>query len=283
MIYDMRAIDLNEWEQTGSGAVGMSYFHKTDPTLMLKFMSEGTRIENIEKELNNSRNVYNLGIPTPNPGEMVTDGKRIGIMFERIKGKRSYAKMIGEEPQNIDALAKEFVAMAKLVHSTPCDTSKFKGIKEFSKEMINGNQFRSDALKEKALNYVFSMPDATTCLHGDLHMGNIIKAGDKSYMIDLLDFSYGHYLFDFGTLGSLIVVMKNMEPIFEREYHCTIAQGTQFWHSVLKEYFGPDTDVNRKIDELRPFIAIKTLCMEKESGIRIPDIAAKEVFSVFGE
>lgn len=281
-ISNMKQINLDDWVQSGSGAVGMSYFHKTDESLMLKFMNAGTDVESIEKELNNSRNIFGLGIPTPKPGELVTDGERLGIVFQRIKGKRSYARIIGEEPENIDALALEFAGLCKELHNTKCDTSKFLDVKKSYGDMIRRNPFRSEGLKSRALAALEALPDTTTCLHGDLHFGNVIKADGKSYFIDLLDFCYGYPLLDFGAMGSLIIVMKNMEEIFEREYHCTVAQGTQFWHMFLKGYFGPDTDVKKKEQELLPYIAIKTLTMEFESNIRIPDISAEEVYSVFG-
>lgn len=278
----MKQIDLNDWTQTGGGAVGMSYFHKNDPSLMLKFMSADVTMEQIEKELAHSRGVYNLGLPTPKPGELVTDGQRNGIIFERIVGKRSFAKMIGEEPENIDNLARQFAEATKLLHSTPCDKTVFPDVKDCFGNMIRDNQFRSDSIKEKALNMLNDMPDTGTCLHGDLHFGNIIQADGKNYFIDLLDFCHGYHLLDFGAIMSLLKVMKYMEPIFEREYHCTIPQATQFWNTFQKAYFGEDIDIAQNEDMLRPYMAIKTLCMETESGIRIPDVAADEVYSVFG-
>lgn len=279
----MRKIDLSEWNQTGGGAVGMSYFHKTDQSLMLKFMNPDTKIENIEKELANSRNVYDLGLPTPRPGELVTDGTRMGIVFERIAGKRSFAKMIGDEPENIDNLAVQFARITKQLHSTPCNKSNFKSVKQLFGEMIKANPFREN-LKEKALNLLDSMPDSDTCLHGDLHFGNIIQSGDgHNYLIDLLDFCYGYYMFDFGAISSLLKAMVPMENIFYREYHCSIAQATQFWITVQKEYFGQDTDLEALDQKIRPFTAIKTLCMETESNICLPDVSANEIYSVLGD
>lgn len=276
----MKLIDLNDWTQTGGGAVGTSYFHKTDPTLMLKFMSADVSMEQIEKELAHSRGVYNMGLPTPRPGELVTDGQRRGLVFERIVGKRSFAKMIGEEPENIDTLARQFAEVTKLLHSTPCDKTVFPNVKDCFGKMIRDNKFRSDSIKEKALNMLNAMPDADTCLHGDLHFGNIIQADGKSYLIDLLDFCYGYPLLDFGAILSLLQVMKYMEPIFVREYHCSLTQAAQFWHTFQKAYFGEDTNIAENEEMLRPYVAIKTLCMETESGVKIPDTPADIVYSI---
>lgn len=39
--------------------------------------------------------------------------------------------------------------------------------------------------KERALNFIDKSPDADTCLHGDLHIGNVITDGRRNFWIDL--------------------------------------------------------------------------------------------------
>ena len=43
--------------------------------------------------------------------------------------------------------------------------------------------------------FVRSVPEAITCLHGDMHIGNVITDGMRDYWIDLGDFAYGNPLF----------------------------------------------------------------------------------------
>ena len=35
--------------------------------------------------------------------------------------------------------------------------------------------------KERALNFIDKSPDADTCLHGDLHIGNVITDGRRNF------------------------------------------------------------------------------------------------------
>lgn len=277
----MKLIDLNDWTQTGGGAVGTSYFHKTDPTLMLKFMSADVKMEQIEKELAHSRGVYNLGLPTPKPGELVTDGKRNGLIFERIVGKRSYAKMIGEEPENIDTLARQFAEVTKLLHSTKCDKAVFPDVKDCFGQMIRDNIFRSDSLKEKALNMLNAMPDTDTCLHGDLHFGNIITARSGRYFIDLGNFCYGYPLFDMGMMEALLMFCTETHERFFHEFHCNYDQATLFWEEALKQYFGQDTDVRKKREELHIYASLRIFTIEPEINERIPEALDDYSYSIF--
>ena len=70
-------IDLNDYVRSGEGANGASYNHKTDPNIMLKIYFRN--FEAAAKELELARKVYEMGIPTPEPGDLITDGERLGI------------------------------------------------------------------------------------------------------------------------------------------------------------------------------------------------------------
>ena len=83
-------INLNDYVRTGEGANGASYNHKTDPNIMMKMYFRNFGAAALELEL--AKKVYNAGIPTPEPGDLVTDGERMGIRFKRIVGKKSYSR-----------------------------------------------------------------------------------------------------------------------------------------------------------------------------------------------
>ena len=83
-------IDLNDYIRVGEGANGASYNHKTDPSVMMKLYFRNFEAAALELEL--AKKVYNMGIPTPEPGDLVTDGTQMGIRFRRIEGKKSYSR-----------------------------------------------------------------------------------------------------------------------------------------------------------------------------------------------
>ena len=72
-----KLIDLNDYVRTGEGANGASYNHKTDPNIMMKLYLRN--FDSARTELEMAKKVYAMGIPTPEPGDLVTDGERMGI------------------------------------------------------------------------------------------------------------------------------------------------------------------------------------------------------------
>ena len=63
-------ISLNDYVLSGGGANGESYDHRTDESVMLKLYFPG-KIQQPLDEMILARKVYELGIPTPEPGEYV--------------------------------------------------------------------------------------------------------------------------------------------------------------------------------------------------------------------
>ena len=90
-------INLNDYVRTGEGANGASYDHKTDPSIMMKMYFRNFEAAALELEL--AKKVFAAGIPTPEPGDLVTDGERIGIRYRRITGKKSYSRACGDNPE----------------------------------------------------------------------------------------------------------------------------------------------------------------------------------------
>ena len=89
MMIEPIRISLDDYVLTGGGFNGESYDHKTDPDVMLKLYFPG-KIRQPLDEMLMARKVYDLGIPSPEPGDyVVTEDGRYGIRFRRIPGKVS--------------------------------------------------------------------------------------------------------------------------------------------------------------------------------------------------
>ena len=112
-------INLNDYVRTGEGANGASFNHKTDPSIMMKLYFRNYEAAALELEL--AKKVYALGIPTPEPGDLVTDGERVGIRFRRLIGKRSYSRACGDEPERAEEYGAEFARLSKKLHSVHVD------------------------------------------------------------------------------------------------------------------------------------------------------------------
>ena len=153
-------IDLNDYVHVGEGANGASYNHKTDPNIMLKIYFRN--FEAAYKELELAQKVYAMGIPTPEPGDLVTDGERLGIRFKRLTGKRSYSRACGDEPERVEEYAREFAQLCKKLHATHVDTTQFENVKDRLYKMLEENPFFTDDQKKKIHDFIAAVPDTDT-------------------------------------------------------------------------------------------------------------------------
>lgn len=264
-------VDLSDYEYAGEGANGASYNHRTDPDILLKLYTRGD-ISLPVRELLTARKVFAAGIPTPEPGDLVTDGKRVGLRFRRIAGKRSFARAIGDEPERVGEYAVKFAEMCRQLHATTVDPSRFINVKDQYLRLLSDNPFFTAVQKEKMAAFIRQVPDAGTALHGDLQFGNVIFAGDDYYFIDLGDFSYGHPMFD---LGMVYISTKINDPSFTRQaFHMEPETASAFWDAFAPAYFGPDADLAACEREVRIFAGLKTLIVERDTRRPMPEFRA---------
>ena len=264
-------IDLDEYEYAGEGANGSSYHHKTDPTVMLKLYRPGVRQQPLD-ELALARKVYAAGIPTPEPGDFVTDGERFGVRFRRIPGKKSFARAIGDEPARVGEYAAIFAQMCRQLHATRVDTSLFENVKDRYLRLLDANPFFTPDQKARVADFIRRAPDADTAIHGDLSFGNAIFDGSQCYFIDLGDFCYGHPLFDLGMV--YLTCKLNDEPFNKDAFHMDNTTSAAFWDAFVPAYFGPDADPAAVEREIRIYAGLKTLIVERDTRRPMPEFRA---------
>ena len=260
-------VDMTDYVQAGEGANGLSYNHRSDPDVMLKLYHPG-KVQQPLDEMLLARKVYAMGIPTPEPGDYVTDGERFGIRFRRIQDKQSYARAIADHPEALERYAGEFAEMCRKLHATRVDTSAFECVKDRYIRLLRDNPFFTVQEKDRLLRFIGDAPDTDTAIHGDLQFGNAIFAGEKRYFIDLGDFCYGYPLFDVGMVYCTAFLS---DPGFVREaFHMEQATAVRFWRFFAAAYFGEDRPVRDIEEEVRPFAGLKTLLVERDMGCPMP-------------
>ena len=265
-------ISLNDYVLSGGGANGESYDHKADPSVMLKLYFPG-KIQQPLDEMRLARKVYELGIPTPEPGDyVVTEDGRYGIRFHRILGKKSYSRATSDNPEKIQQYASEFAEMCLQLHNTHIDTKQFENVKDRYHRLLAENPFFTPDEKAKLSHFIDHVPDEDTAIHGDLQYSNAIFVGDRRYFIDLGDFCYGNHLFDVGMVY-LCCVLSNEDFILET-FHMDKATSTRFWECFAPAYFGTDRSLKSIEEEIRPFAGLKTLIVERDTHRPMPEFRA---------
>ena len=251
-----KLIDLNEWERSGGGGNGWSYINRSDSSIMLKLNKEVISEEMSYREFSISKTLYEMGISCARVYDFVTDGTRFGMTVERIQGKKSYARMISDNPDLLESLAKDFAARSKEFHSIKCDITKFESKKERCRRLFASCPKIPDNVKNMLYGCLESMEDVPYPVHGDFTPGNIIRAGGKDYWIDLGDFTYGDPDMDFACLAFLSRYTPS--KIVEYLFHLTRKQMLQFTEIYGREYYGDRWGSKELTQKLNTALTIKT-------------------------
>lgn len=268
---------MSRYVLTGAGANGESYDCLDDETLMLKLYNASYPVQPVIDELDVAKRVFDLGVPSPKPGELVEVDGRLGIKFRKVVGKRSYSRALADEPQRVEEFAREFARYAKLLHSTKCPSEMFPDQKSQYLALLDADVDFNYEEHELMRRFILSMPDADTAVHGDLHMGNLLTTLPKGapitdphdvLFIDLGYFASGCPLLDIGMLDNVCNYAD--EGFRQHEMHVGIDVTSKFWNYFVDEYFfGPEKFAEKwfskgvrpaDIPELMlPYTAIKLL------------------------
>ena len=238
MTNQYQPINLEDYVQSGEGGQALTYTRK-DGSALAKLFLPSIGVETVEREFQISRAVYEAGIPCPEPIRLVTDGERYGAEYEAIANKRSFTRIISEEPEQLEPLTLKFVRLGKQLHAVPADTEVFPDMKDVIRPWIVKSTCISDPLRGRLLSALDSIPSPKTCLHGDFHIGNIITNGQKDYWIDLGDFAYGAPEWDLSMNFYLACYMspEYMDSLF----HLDPVTFRKHWDLLVKSYYGTQT------------------------------------------
>ena len=104
---EAKTVNLDEWTLFGEGGVAKTYIGKDNPEVVLKLNNENFPPEASYGEFIQSSNVCSTGIACPQFYEFVTDGTRFGYTSQRIMGKKSFSRLLADNPSRIKELAEE--------------------------------------------------------------------------------------------------------------------------------------------------------------------------------
>lgn len=286
---EIREIDLAQWQQVGEGGNGKTYVARPqtapqcgDPDganagVILKISnSRLSTLEAVRKEFDVSRAVHALGLATPEMREIVRVGNAYGTISELIKPKRSLGRICCDNPERTEEMATLLCTRGKELFATPCDTGFFPSRKAQLLQALGRVQFVGRKTLSTLEAFAQRIPDATTCLHGDFQMGNLILSGERHYWIDLDRFGYGDPMFDVGHLYMLCNVYSSMKYV-QGLFHVTRDQFHRFWDAFARAYTGSadHADFDREAARFACFDVILRYAYDK------PNLPEKLFFSIY--
>lgn len=253
---DYELINLNDYVQSGEGGTALSYTHKDGKTLA-KLYKPGFEADRAKAEFFTARTVFEMGIPTPEPYRLVTDGERFGAEYELVPDKRSFTRIISQEPERLQEISLTFASLAKKLHSTPADTSRLRSYKEVVTQFYLEKGLVPEAFKQRSLAFLEQVPDTPTCVHGDLQIGNIITDGYRTLWIDVGEFAYGAPEWDLAIMW--IMGQRMSEERADMLFHLKPAQLGEHWNTFLPAYLGTTDpqELGAYVKRIIPYYAVK--------------------------
>ena len=229
------SINLDEYRQSGEGGTAITYKHNSRNSLA-KLYKSGFEADMAIEEFKVAQAVYDLGIPTPKPYRLVTDGERLGAEYEFISGKRSFARILSQEPEKMPELVEAFAKAALELHATAADTDRIPAIREVLHSFYLSSDAVTSEYRKRALAFLDKIQEPSTCVHGDFHIGNIITDGNRTLWIDIGQFGYGAPEWDLGWFWTITHNLGDNRADFL--LHLTQETLVSFWDAFLPAYLG---------------------------------------------
>lgn len=164
-------------------------YQLTDET-MLKVFPEGTTKADVEHEVQLSRHMFVLGVPSAMTFDIVKVGKRFGLIFESVQLKETDATTLGTMMRE---LHEHIVEPGGLIPSI-LDKEK-KMIQEKAEEL-------GDDIVAKLNQLMKLIPAGSSLLHGDFSAKKIAYQNGAPILIDMSGVSYGNPIIDLAHLYS---------------------------------------------------------------------------------
>ena len=242
-----RYVSLDGCKELGRGSHGITY--RLNDEQLLKVYTDNSKFSTIEKERLSAKHAFLEGIPSGIAFDTVVTELGLGVIFEFINGD-TLGSYMNEHEDEFDELIDKYVALLKQFHSTKADPQKFRNSKDIfinnfnnlPKKYFNSKQIQS------LINITNSIPNGDCFIHNDFHPQNIIRTKDGNLMvIDMADVSYGHYLFDLGSIYlTLVFSGSTSNKVCKRVTGLTSKQAKYLWNETVKKYLKTDNKASIK-------------------------------------
>ena len=222
----------------------------------------------VEYEARMARLVYESGIPSPAPGEILDVEGRRGLFYQRLEG----ITMVQDLKSRPWMLWKHAHSLAELqcrIHEK--STTGLPSYKDRLRHDIDETPYLTQALHARARNTLAQLPDGQNICHGDFHPENILLTKSGPVVIDWMTACSGSPWADVARTSLLLTigvkVAARQIPFFLR-----MIVGL-FHHAYLQRYHSLRVDTENEMHRWTTLIAAarlsENIVPEREALIKI--------------
>ncbi len=200
---------------SGAEVIGEGFFstvYRIDKDTIIKVFNRTSDPNQIQRELDLSKQAFVLGIPTAISYDIVRVEDKLGVRFEMldcISLKNAYLS----DKYNYEDLTKRYVGLLNKINSTDCMNPNLPDIKKFYLEKVEvDKEFLEEKYYLKAKKIIESIPDSQNFIHGDCHFKNIMVQGDDLLLIDMDTLSHGDKIFELAALRNAYISFEEDDP-----------------------------------------------------------------------
>ncbi len=231
------------------GGNGIVYRYN-DETILKTYYSKDSLPE-VQRERENARKAFVLGINTAIPYGIVRVGDGYGTVTELLNAV-SVTKLICDDPMNIETPAGYYVDLLKSIHSVEVDAGDFTDMRETAldwADFVSEYIPKEQGIKLRAL--IEAVPKQSTLLHGDYHTSNVMIQNGEPLLIDMDTLCVGHPIFELGSMYNAFLGFSSLNHgAIEKFMGYDRNTSRKFWDTVLKKYLGTDDEsVLRCVEE----------------------------------
>lgn len=233
------------WSKIGDGGTAEIYLNESGQ--VVKLFREGFSESGALNEYGKSVWAYEAGLPAAKPLGMELHGGRPAIRLERIEGE-SLLERLYREPETAEEAARTFAAYQVELNERPADKLG-DDQRERLVQRIGWTDRLQEEVKAAVLAELAKLPQGDRLCHGDYHPGNIMETPEGWRVIDWIDATCGHPLYDpartllllgFGTEeGGARGVMEQAAETFRCAYLEEYAQRSGYSAEEIERWMLP--------------------------------------------
>ncbi|MBQ0016668.1 MAG: hypothetical protein KBT04_06755 [Bacteroidales bacterium] len=254
------ALDKSNFTAASKGVYSSTYF-SNDGEAVAKLYDDEIPAWVICREKTLARSMSILGVNTPLTGTLCSIDGHLTLLYERVHNKKSVSRAIAENSNEMEKYTAIFTHHAMMMHQKQCDTNIFINYKSRLRGCILESKRFDWETRENMLNFLNSVPDTNTFVHGAMEPSNLIFSDNKYQWIDIANCAYGSPMFDCGMM--YFQCHAQTPEMLENIFHLTQKQMDEMWAIFCREYFSATSEEQiKQVDAmLKPYAALTMFYM----------------------
>ena len=235
-----REVSLEGLQQIGAGAFGRVY--RLDAERVIKVYSPQVNpLEKIEHERRAARQAFVHDIPSAIPFETVRVGDEYGIIYELIDAK-TLGEAVVASPDRLETYAQRMAQLLIKLHATHFAQGQLPDARRIFHgwvDIAEQSGLYTTGTIDKLRQFVDTIPDHDTFVHGDFHPANImVMPDDELLLIDMGDSSMGNPVIDTAGTYHVLRIAAKRPGGAERLTGMPQDMLERVWTIFVGEYFG---------------------------------------------